>query len=74
MNKRQIVAAIAGIIMALLGLLWFFQGTGLLTICPILCFADCQCITGGSPFWEITGALVFTCGIIVLALTGYRKI
>ena len=53
--------------MTLLGLLWFLQGADILHIRPILCFADCEYITGGSRFWAITGALSFVLGIAVLA-------
>ncbi len=52
--------------MALFGLLWFLQGADILHIRPILCFADCEYIAGGSRVWEITEALSFILGIAVL--------
>jgi len=66
MNKKQIIAIIFGIIISLLGLLWFLQGSGLVHIKPILCFADCQPITGKSLQWQIMGAVAFVFGALVI--------
>ena len=44
-HLQRIVGAIVGIILAMLGLLWSLQGAGLLRLCPVLCFADCECVT-----------------------------
>lgn len=74
MNLKQIAILIAGVILALLGALWFLQGVGILKVCPILCFADCECITGGSPLWEAIGAAAFIMGIAVIWLNlGFGK-
>ncbi len=48
MKLKNIIAALLGTILALLGLLWFLQGSDLVHIKPILCFANCQPITGKS--------------------------
>jgi hypothetical protein len=72
MNLKRIVGANVGIILAMLGLLWLLQGAGLLRLCPVLCFADCECVTGGSLFWEIVGAITFTIGVI-LAWVSVRR-
>jgi len=66
MNKKQIIAIIFGIIILLLGLLWFLQGSDLVHIKPILCFADCQPITGKSLQWQIIGAVAFVSGAFVI--------
>jgi hypothetical protein len=66
MNKKQIIAIIFGIIISLLGLLWFLQGSDLIHIKPILCFADCQPITGKSLQWQIMGAIAFVIGAIII--------
>lgn len=66
MNKKQIIAIIFGIIILPLGLLWFLQGSDLVHIKPILCFADCQPITGKSSQWQIMGAVAFVIGAITL--------
>lgn len=66
MNKKQIVAIIFGIISSLLGLLWFLQGSDLVHIKPILCFADCQPIIGKSFQWQIVGAITFIVGVSII--------
>jgi hypothetical protein len=57
---------ISGIVIALLGLLWFLQGAGILNIAPILCFANCEPITGGSLVWAIIGLLFFIMGTVLI--------
>jgi hypothetical protein len=72
MNLKRAAGAIVGIVLAMLGLLWLLQGTGLVRICPVLCFADCECVEGGSLFWEIAGAITFAIGVI-LAWVSLRR-
>ena len=72
MKSIRIAGTIIGVIVALLGLLWFLQGAGLLRLCPILCFADCECVTGGSLFWAIAGAITFIVGATVAGLSARR--
>lgn len=67
MRLKQIAILIVGVISALLGLL-FLQGVGVLNQCPILCFADCECIIGGSPVWEVIGGAAFLVGIVIIWL------
>jgi len=62
-NFKKIAILFVGIIAILLGLLWFLQGADIIQVCPILCFADCKCIRGGSLLWEIIGPIVFFIGI-----------
>jgi hypothetical protein len=64
MDEKRVIGAIVGPVLAMLGLLWFLQGAGLVRMCPVLCFADCECVEGGSLFWEIAGAITFTIGVI----------
>lgn len=66
MNKLSIVGIIVGIVMASLGLLWFLQGSDLVHLKPILCFADCEPIVGKNPQWQITGVVVFILGIVII--------
>jgi hypothetical protein len=73
MTIRNIVQAIFATIAMLLGTFWFLQGVGILNVCPILCFADCACIEGGSQFWSILGAGVFIIGILTMAVTTRNK-
>ena len=66
---KKNIATSVGLIAVLLGLLWFLQGADILHIRPIMCFADCEYIKGGSRFWEITGALLFVLGIAILIVS-----
>jgi len=66
MNKKQIIATIFGITISLLGLLWLLQGSDLVHIKPILCFVDCQPITGKSFQWQIVGAITFVVGVSII--------
>jgi len=69
MRPRDIAATVVGVLLALLGLLWLLQGAGVLRLCPLLCFVDCACLTGESEFWEVTGALAFILGIMVVGVS-----
>jgi hypothetical protein len=66
MKIKQIVFLLVGIIVALLGLLWFLQGMNIIHLRPILCFADCEPIIGKSMQWQITGAVTFVVGILII--------
>ncbi|MFZ3100502.1 MAG: hypothetical protein WA103_04740, partial [Minisyncoccales bacterium] len=61
---------IFGVVLLSLGLLWFLQGSDLVHIKPILCFANCEPITGRSITWQIVGAIVFIAG----ASTVYKNL
>lgn len=71
MHIKSLITLIIGIIVALLGVLWFLQGAGIIYVCPILCFADCICLTHGSFSWKMIGAGVIVVGVLT-ALIGYR--
>ncbi len=62
---RQLAIAVIGVVITLLGILWLLQGTGVLQVCPILCFADCECVRGGSAFWEAAGLIAFIIGAMI---------
>jgi hypothetical protein len=70
MNKKKIISIIFGVVLLSLGLLWFLQGSDLVHIKPILCFANCEPITGRSITWQIVGAVVFIAG----ASTVYKNL
>jgi len=72
MKLKRLAAAVVGVIALFLGLLWFLQGAGILELCPVLCFADCECITGGSQFWEAAGAITFIAGILIVGVSMRR--
>jgi len=66
MKKKQIIAIIFGTIIFLLGLLWFLQGSYIVHMKPILCFANCEPITGLSLQWQIVGGTIFIIGAIIV--------
>jgi hypothetical protein len=66
MNWKYIAALTVGAILALLGGLWFLQGSDLVHIKPILCFANCETLVGHSPQWQYTGAIAFFIGIVII--------
>jgi hypothetical protein len=73
MNNKKIMVKYAivtciGLILVALGLLWFLQGIAVLSLCPILCFAECECLTGGSLFWAVTGAITLIMGMVIISL------
>jgi hypothetical protein len=72
-DKKNILKHVAvtfiGLILVALGLLWFLQGIAILSLCPEVCFADCECITGGSSFWAGAGAITLIIGITIVCLS-----
>jgi hypothetical protein len=60
------VAFFVGLMAALLGELWFFQGIGIVHLRPILCFADCVPVQAPSATWAVIGVLVLTAGAATL--------
>lgn len=69
MKWKFIAAALAGVIVTLLGLLWILQGAGILKLCPVLCIAQCECVTGGSQFWETIGAIAVIIGVVIIGIS-----
>ena len=72
-NAKAAVLTILGAIVAILGMLWFVQGLGIIQIGPILCIADCEPITGRSVQWTVIGVLALVLGII-LVWAGRRRV
>lgn len=70
---RKVAQIVFSILAILLGGFWFLQGVGVLNVCPILCFADCDCVEGGSRFWSLVGAIVLIVGIITIFITWKNK-
>ncbi|WP_332688824.1 hypothetical protein [Devosia sp.] len=60
------IAVAIGVVAMLLGGLWFLQGTGLVTIAPILCVAECEALQGPSLPWAIAGLLALLFGATLL--------
>ncbi len=72
MKIKLIAGVLIGAFFALLGLLWFLQGVGLLQVCPVACVGSCECITGGSIFWAAAGAIVFIAGVGIVMVSRKR--
>ncbi len=72
MDLGRTAGSVAGVVLCVLGALWFLPGAALIEVCPILCFAECECVSGGSAVWEAAGAVVFLIGIAALAFSGIR--
>ena len=60
-------------VLILLGLLWILQGADVVRIRPILCFANCQPITGGSPGWLAIGVVTLVVGLRVVGVLRRRR-
>ena len=69
---KKIALIVCGLIGMGLGGLWLTQGLGLVTLGPILCFADCQPVDGPSPVWAVIGLVVFAAGAFAL-VRGLRR-
>jgi hypothetical protein len=69
---KAIALAIFGLLLALLGGLWFLQGIAAIQVCPLLCVADCECHSGGSIVYALLGALCLAGGLTLL-LTAVRS-
>jgi hypothetical protein len=64
MNAKNVATTTGGVAITLLGLLWFLQGAGLVHVQPILCFADCEPLVGGSVGWLIAGIVGMIVGML----------
>lgn len=63
---RRTARVVVGMALVLLGLLWIIQGADVVRLRPILCVADCQPITGGSPVWFAIGVVTLIVGLGVV--------
>ena len=62
----KITVLVFGILIAMLGALWFLQGSDMVHIKPILCFGDCEPVTGLSPQWQISGIIAIVIGVAMI--------
>ena len=60
-------------IAVLLGGLWLLQGSGLVSIAPILCVADCAPLEGPSAPWALAGLALLAAGLAGLWLLFRRR-
>jgi hypothetical protein len=73
MKLKSWCQAIFAFILTSFGGFWFLQGISVLDVCPILCFADCACIEGGSAVWSLIGAASFLAGCVCAASVLKRR-
>ena len=66
MNAKNVATTTGGVAITLLGLLWFLQGADLVHVKPILCFADCEPLVGGSAGWLIAGIVAMILGVLLI--------
>jgi hypothetical protein len=62
----KIIVLVIGSVAALLGVLWFLQGSDILHIKPILCFGNCEPIIGLSTQWQINGIIAVVIGAAMI--------
>ncbi len=67
MDIKKAAMLLIGVILSLLGLLWFLQGAGIVHLKPLLCVANCEEVTGQSLQWAALGAVVFFAGVVTTA-------
>jgi hypothetical protein len=69
----RVVRIVVGILLASLGVLWTLQGADLVRIKPILCFANCEPLVGGSNTWLAVGLGCIAVGLFLLMRRRSRK-
>jgi hypothetical protein len=66
----RILRRTVGAILFLLGILWTLQGADILHIKPILCFANCEPLLGGSTTWLVIGLITAFVGALLAVRRG----
>ena len=66
-KMARIIRIIAGIVLTAFGVLWTLQGADVIWVKPILCFADCETLVGGSSTWLVVGSVSILIGVFLLA-------
>jgi hypothetical protein len=72
MNVKAVTTATIGAGIVLLGLLWLLQGADLVHVRPIVCFADCEPLIGGSAGWLIAGVVGIIAGALLIRSSARR--
>jgi hypothetical protein len=65
-RQMKFLLAVLGMLCVLIGGLWLVQGLGLVTVAPILCFADCAPLVGPSAPWAAAGLVALALGLLAL--------
>lgn len=63
MKWLYVGVGIVGAAAAMLGGLWFLQGTGVAVIEPIACIGECTALIGPNVGWALAGAALMLVGI-----------
>jgi hypothetical protein len=63
---KRVALLSGGAMLLLLGLLWFLQGVGIVHMQPILCFANCEPITGPQVLWTMFGLVAVGVGFLMV--------
>jgi hypothetical protein len=74
MTAKNVATTTGGVAITLLGLLWFLQGADLVHVKPILCFADCEPLVGGSAGWLIAGIVGMIVGMLLVRWGARRTV
>ena len=62
----QFLAIVLSLVLLPVGGLWLLQGTGLVSVPPILCVAECEPLVGPSLPWALAGLASLAIGAILL--------
>jgi hypothetical protein len=69
----RVMRIAVGVLLASLGVLWTLQGADLIRVKPILCFANCEPLVGGSNTWLVVGLVCIAIGLFLLMRRRPRK-
>lgn len=71
----RVITGLASGLALMLGLLWLFQGLGVVHLQPILCFTDCAPIQKSSLRWAVVGGIlaVASAMMIVRVIKGVKS-
>lgn len=70
----RMLLVVLGIILVLLGGLWFVQGTGLVTIEPIWCVAECETVIGPNLSWVVMGIIAVAGGLFLIKRKPFERL
>lgn len=73
MNIKRILVIFMSAILIGLGTLWLLQGLDIIHIKPILCFADCDVMSGKSSLWQVVGTITLIIGLVVVYINIKQK-
>lgn len=66
MTWKALAVTAVGVLLALLGVLWFLQGADVIHLQPVLCVANCEPVVGGSTAWMVAGIIAIILGTLLI--------